>query len=318
MEERVQMKIDDHKNTKINNLKKLWLEYYFSMANKYKLITPQILKKVWPSPLYDNHQLKKVSNTLKEALSNKDFFMEIFDELVVRPWLDLYLHAVEMYPDHFRNYFYGHKEEYERLVGHYMFKVMVYTEDTSEEAFLTYPEDVYPITENLNMISPFWLCRNLYKAINLVNPFWADKIYRDTVRLYHQYLQDKEIINNHTQDNIGELFSQVKTVYAKLKILDKIWDKARVNIETGFVDYKPMIEYKDEILKMLKESFLLGDDDLIEGISQIILAIYSVKDKSDDKLISFKKEIYQLYEQYKDRDNIEITKTLELLKKINK
>jgi hypothetical protein len=287
-------------NIKRKTLKELWYGYYYSISYSRQLITEKTLKKFWPFPLYDKDKINLVFNALKRAILNKNFFADIADELMEKPWLDLYVEAAKIYPNYFRNHFYKNKKKYSKLISNYMFQVMLNTGDTSEETYLTYTDgDLFAITDGLFMVSKFWSTRNYYKVIKVINPFWALEIYQDTVNIYNQYLKDLELINNNVQDDIGKMFDNVKTLYGKLVVLDKIWEK--INIRDNFsapINYRPMIVYKEEILKILEDMFSLEDEDIIENISAIVLALHSVY-TLDKNYNDFKKRSLEIYEKYK-------------------
>lgn len=304
---------DEMKGKSFEKLRNLWLGYYFSISYYKKLITPKTLKKIWPFPIYSKSELIHVHNILKDSLLNKDFFIYILNDLKKKPWLDLYLEAVKIYPDYFRNCFNKNKDKYSKFIEHYMVQVMKFKKDASETAFLTYTdEDVSPISEDLYVISNFWVARNFYKAISIVNPSWGNEIYRNAVNIYSQYLEDLELINISNQD-IGAVFTKVKTLYAKIDVLMKIWEKAKV-VEDK-IDYRPLLTiFKEDILKILEEVLLIGEEDLIDEVSAIVTALHSTYSISDiNDLEDFKKRSLELYEKYHH-----IPVVNQILKKIKK
>lgn len=283
----------------MRTLKEMWHGYYYSISYKKKLITEKTLKKYWQFPLYNDEEINVAFNALKMAISNKNFFVDILDELLQKPWLDLYVEASKLYPNFFRSHFYKNKRKYTKFISNCMFQVMSNLRDTSEETYLTYTaNDLFMITDNFFIVSKFWIARNYYKVIKTINAIWALQIHQYAERLYNKYLNDLEFINANPQCNIAELFNNVKTVYGRLVVLDKIWSKIEITDNCSRpIDYRPMIVYKEEILKTLEEVFSLGDDDIIENVSLIVLAMHSVY-TLDKNYNDFKKRSLELYEKY--------------------
>lgn len=299
---------------KIKTLKELWHGYYYSIAYKNKLITEKTLKKFWHYPLYNDKELEGAFYTLKTAISDKDFFVEIADELLQKPWLDLYVEASKFYPNFFRSHFNRDKKRYTKFISNYMFQVMSSLRDTSEEAYLTYTgNDLLMVSDNLFLVSKFWIARNYYKVLKIINAFWAFQIYQEAERLYNQYLEDLKLINDNSQSDAAEIFNSVKTVYGRLVVLDKIWSKIEITGNCSRpIDYKPMIIYKKEILRILEEVFSLGDDDMIKSVSAIIFAMHTVY-TLDKNYNDFKKRSKELYEKYAVNNSI-IAQELKKLK----
>jgi len=283
------------------NIKEIWYSYYYSTAYHYKLITEKTLKQFWPFPIYDEGKIPLIFELLKKGIAEDNTFLEIANDLLRKPWLDIYLEAAKIHPIYFRNHFYNHKKEYNHLISNCMFQMMIDTKDTSEETYLNYTKyDLQPITDNLFMVSKFWATRNYYKVIQLIDPSWAFKIYNNTVNIYCLYIKDLELINSNNQNSLGKLFKKLKTLYGKVYLLEKIWEHVKINtnIHGQVIDYSPMIEYKDDILEILEESLASGDEIIIENISAIIIALHSVYTLDKDYNM-FKEQSLKIYEKYK-------------------
>lgn len=180
-----------------------------------------------------------------------------------------------------------------------MFQVMLNTNDTSEETFLTYTKyDRQEITKDLYMASGFWCARNYYKVIKLIHPFWAHDIHQNAMNTYHFYLEDLELIENSQMD-LGKLFKEMKTLYGKIRVLEKIWHCIDINYNKRTkIDYSPMVVYRDEILEILEEALKSNDKVIIENVSAIVVSIHSVYTLNKD-LNLFKQQSLAIYKKYK-------------------
>lgn len=116
-----------------------------------------------------------------------------------------------------------------------------------------------------------------------------------------------------SNQNIGAVFTKVKTLYAKIDVLMKIWEKAKV-VEDK-IDYRPLLTiFKEDILKILEEVLLIGEEDLIDEVSAIVTALHFTDSISNiNDLEDFKKRSLELYEKYHH-----IPVVNQILKKIKK
>lgn len=284
--------------TSQNNIKEMFLGYYYSLAYHNQFITLQSLKQFWPFPPYNKSEIDNIYKQLVLAITDENQFLEIAEELLKKPWIDLYVEAAKIHTHYFRQHFRMFEEKYENLVSRAMFQVMVNTKDTSEETFLSYTEyDKQEITKNLFMVSGFWAARNYYKVIKLISPFWANEILQDTKAMYHFYLEDMDLINNSQMD-LGTLFKNMKTLYGKVRVLEKIWHCIDIDeSKKTKIDYSSMIAYRYEILEILEEALKSNEKVIIENISAIVMSLHSIYTLNEE-VNWFKKQSLKIYEKY--------------------
>lgn len=295
-------------------VKEIFLKYYYSLALQYQFITQSKLKQVWPYSIYNNKkQLDKAYRKLLEAIAKKENFLQIAGELFRKPWLPLYVDAAKIHPDCYREHFLKHKDKYTELITQTMFQVMLNTKDTSELVFLGYTKFDHEKMPSSAVYRPsrFWCVRQYYHVVKMIDEQWAKDIHQQAQNIYSIFLDEDDLLKRGNI-RLKDLFVQMRTVYGKLELIDKMWENLVVTDEKGMqINAEKLTAHQEDLLSILGMILSSGNKVLIENITALVLAIHLIGNPVINK---FKQESVILYEQHGHlkyvKENLESLKRL--------
>jgi hypothetical protein len=95
---------------------------------------------------------------------------------------------------------------------------------------------------------------------------------------------------------LKDLFVQMRTVYGKLELIDKMWENLVVTDEKGMqINAEKLTAHQEDFLSILGMILSSGNKVLIENITALVLAIHLIGNPIVNK---FKRESVILYEQH--------------------
>ncbi|QUH22113.1 hypothetical protein [Alkaliphilus sp. B6464] len=278
------------KTTKEDNFMDLFISYINYMKENELFISTS-----------DNFIRKSEIQALREDLLKKckslDEVKKHRKVILENPWVDIFPIILGYHPDYFKHYFSdttirNYFKEY--IIGK-LLNIMKTINDVNEENVLNYTFlDTKDSGDGNFIITKYLFAKNYYKGIKLTEPILAKEIYNEAADGYKIYMFQQGYaigINSYS-----DVFFQLNTDNGKIFLMKKIMENIEIDDEKPEIKIKPLLKFKDDILKIFEQSILLENKTLIYSLGEEIE--YLITFTSIPEVVEFKKQVVQLLDKY--------------------
>lgn len=223
-----------------------------------------------------NWNIVKTELLLKVNSANE--FKNISSTLFEKPWLELFITLANKHKAYYKRHFEENQDFYRKSLNDVIIEVMLLTNSTSEDDYINFfQNDIEKISENKNLVTRFWICRNYYQALKHAWPSFASEIFSSSKIEYNNYVNNDKNALTQIDTNYSDVFKRLTTKIGKKHLIDTFWHI--VKVKGNSIDYSPWINNKECLLTILDECLKEEDENCIENIISIFYTAFTIPDK---------------------------------------